>query len=303
MKDRMVDDSVLFEKSAELEIPYSKLLAGWILEEVIRRVFESSFGEYLWFEDGQKLGVEQYHKIQDLILHFQYCPSAKKMDASQMIAGQKLSRLLGLVMIATIFHSDEKSNIIWKGNAVEKNGKVELNLYAEFEEKEIPVYLIIQTVEHQNLIPKKNEFTPFTNTNKQISYFEYPVEMRLAEHLFEIMEKMELIPSMKSFDIVYRILTEQIMNVRHVRDLLEELCKEKPVVKNESRLETIEGYVGYGYMKKKWERYLHHQRKPETAWEEVMQVFLTFMKPVWHAVCTDEIFFDDWMPALRRFLG
>ena len=34
-----------------------------------------------------------------------------------------------------------------------------------------------------------------------------------------------------------------------------------------------------------------------------MKKFQSFMKPLWHAVCCDEIFFDDWMPELGRYLG
>lgn len=303
MKLTKVDDAALMEKSAELQIPFSNLVAGYILEEVMRRISESKFREYLWLQNGEKLGMEQYKKNQDMILRFQYCPSEKEMEPTQLVPGQKLSRLLGLVMIGHIFSSEEESNVTWKGNAIEKNGKVELNLYAEFEEKEIPVYLQIQTVEHRNLTPQKKELALFTDKNKMITYYEYPMETLLAEQLFEIMEKMELVPDMKSFDIVNQILSEQSMNARHIRDILEDLCKEKPVVKKEARLETIEGYSNYTYMKKRWEKYLRHQKKSEPSWEEVIRIFGAFMRPVWHAVCADEIFFDDWMPKIGRFLG
>jgi hypothetical protein len=28
-----------------------------------------------------------------------------------------------------------------------------------------------------------------------------------------------------------------------------------------------------------------------------------FLRPVWNAMCRDEVFFGDWMPELERFLG
>lgn len=303
MKQTKVDHATLREKSEALGIPFSNLVAGYVLEEIIRRISESKFRHYLWLQDSEKLGVEHYREKQDLILRFQYCPGEKEIEPNKLVPGQKLSRLLGLAMIAHIFSTEEGSSLIWKGNALEKNGKVELNLFADFEEKEIPVYLQIQTVEYANLTPQKKELSLFTEKNKTITYYEYPAETLLAEQLFEIMEKMELVPDMKSFDIVYRILSEQAMNARHIRDILEELCNEKPVVKKESRLQTIESYSSYTYMRKRWEKYLRHRKRTEPSWEEVIKIFVAFMKPVWHAVCVDEIFFDDWMPDLGRFLG
>lgn len=303
MKQEKVDDATLREKSEALGIPFSNLVAGYVLEEIMKRISESKFRDYLWLEDGEKLGVEHYREKQNLILRFQYCPGEKELEPNKLVPGQKLSRLLGLAMIAHIFSTEEGGSLIWKGNAIEKNGKIELNLYAEFAEKEIPVYLQIQTVEYANLTPQKKELPLFTEKNKTITYYEYPAETILAEQLFEIMEKVELVPDMKSFDIVYRILSEQAMNARHIRDILEELCIENPVVKKESRLQTIESYSNYTYMRKRWEKYLRHRKRKEPSWEEVIKIFTAFMKPVWHAVCVDEIFFDDWMPDLRRFLG
>lgn len=303
MKQIKVDDAALLQKSEELQIPFSNLVAGYILEEIMRRISESKFRDYLWLVDTEKLGIEQYRKNQELILRFQYCPGEKELEPTKLVPGQKLSRLLGLAMIAHIFGSEEDSNISWKGNAIEKNGKVELNLYADFEEKEIPVHLQIQTVAYQNLIPQKKELPLFTDKEKVISYYEYPQETFLAEQIFEIMEKMELLPDMKTFDYVYRILSEKAMNVRHVRDILEQLCMEKPVVKKEERLSTIEEYAAYSYMRKRWEKYLRHCKRTEPSWEEVIRIFSAFMRPIWHAVCVDEIFFDDWMPGLGRFLG
>ncbi len=303
MKQRKVDDDVLTKISGESEIPFSNLVAGYILEEVMRRIANSKFNEYLWLRDRNKIGLEACRKKQDLILRFWYCPKEKNYEPTQLVPGQKLSRMLGLAMIAHIFAAEEGASVTWRGNAVEKDGRVELNLIADFCKKEIPVYLIFQTVEYENLIPNKRERALFTENGKTITYYEYPVETFLAEQLFEIMEKMELIPDMRTFDNVYSILSEQAMNARHVRDILEERCRERPVVKNEARLDTIAGYADYTYMRKRWEKYLRHQKRKEPSWQEVLSVMTAFMKPVWHAVCVDEIFFDDWMPGLMRFLG
>ena len=53
------------------------------------------------------------------------------------------------------------------------------------------------------------------------------------------------------------------------------------------------------------QKYLQNARraKQKEDWEEVVDRIMAFMKPVWRALCADEIFFDDWMPELTRFLG
>ena len=39
------------------------------------------------------------------------------------------------------------------------------------------------------------------------------------------------------------------------------------------------------------------------GWEETLDLILDFLTPVWSAFCNDEIFYDDWMPELGRFMG
>lgn len=303
MKQNMVDSAALKRKSEELQIPFSNLLAGYILEEIIHLIYESGFKDYLWLVNSQVLGIDQYGKKNELILRFKYKKSDRKLEDNQLVPGQKLSRLLGLAMIAIIFGVEQKSKIVWKGNAVENGKRVEVYLNANFEEMEVPVYLMIEPVEYENIIPEKKQLQMFMDQTRSISYLQYPFETILAENLFEVMEKMELVPDMKTFDTIYQILSEQAMNGRHILEVLTELCEEKPVVKNEGRLKQIETYIDYSYMRKRWEKYVRHQKHELPVWKDVMELLLSFMKPVWHAVCVDEIFFDDWMPGLGRFLG
>ena len=57
MKQSVIDSTFLKRKSEELQIPFSNLLAGYVLEEVVRLLFESGFKEYLWIENSQNLGL------------------------------------------------------------------------------------------------------------------------------------------------------------------------------------------------------------------------------------------------------
>ena len=91
-------------------------------------------------------------------------------------------------------------------------------------------------------------------------------------------------------------------------DFFKAKSQEKPKVASMRRLEQLGGYRSYTYMKKRWNRYCKRQDKlsehhDSAGWEETLDLILDFLTPVWSAFCNDEIFYDDWMPELGRFLG
>ena len=55
-------------------------------------------------------------------------------------------------------------------------------------------------------------------------------------------------------------------------------------------------------MKKRWQQYVRVYKTETESWEEAMDRILTFLGPIWNALCKDEIFLADWMPELKRFL-
>lgn len=69
------------------------------------------------------------------------------------------------------------------------------------------------------------------------------------------------------------------------------------------RLQQMTSYKDYGYMRKKWQQYEKKHKEDFEDWEILMERLLTFLAPIWTALCEDEIFLDDWMPELGRFLG
>ena len=81
------------------------------------------------------------------------------------------------------------------------------------------------------------------------------------------------------------------------------MAENEPKVATMKRLDQIQSYKNYGYMKKRWLQYerMHLQEKEE--WEAVVDRIMSFICPVWKALCDAEIFFDDWMTELERFLG
>ena len=55
-------------------------------------------------------------------------------------------------------------------------------------------------------------------------------------------------------------------------------------------------------MRKRWTAACKKVRK-EKPWEDALDIIVAFLEPVWNALCNNEIFFDDWMPELGRYLG
>jgi len=117
------------------------------------------------------------------------------------------------------------------------------------------------------------------------------------------MDKLELIGDMGSYYRVYQILRSQPLSGRYVLEELTVLTDNAPKVKTERRLEQIAGYRDYAYMRKRWEKYLRNHGQQSVPWAEVLELILEFLRPIWHSLCSNEIFFDDWMPELGRFLG
>lgn len=71
MKHR-IDRAALEEKSEELEIPFSNLLAGYVLESLMYLITESEFWKYLWLKTGSLLGVDKYNRDSIPTLEFAY---------------------------------------------------------------------------------------------------------------------------------------------------------------------------------------------------------------------------------------
>ena len=112
-----------------------------------------------------------------------------------------------------------------------------------------------------------------------------------------------LIGSMGSYYDAYRLLRTQPLSGRYVLEELTVLTAASPKMRKEQRLKQLDGYRAYTYMRKRWEKYLRNHGLAEVPWEDAIDLILVFVSPIWESLCRNEIFFDDWMPELGRFLG
>lgn len=302
MKHTRIDKSALKAKSEELGIPFSNLLAGYVLEELMYLIEDSSFSLFLWLKNSQVLGIEQYRRKNILTLEFGYVTDRLAMKKEGVVPGQELSLKMGYVMLAYILKVDKVPEISWKGRAAMKGSAVELEITGELEEMVVPIHIRITKLTEEGLSPVRSDFPLFMQGNRRIPYLEYPVESVLAEQLFVIIRDMELLPEMRAYAMVYQILKSDAVDGRHIREMLYVHCVREELIPEVGRVDTILAYRHYTYMRKRWEKYLRHGRKKEPSWDDVMDVLAEFLPRIWNSLCKDEVFFGDWMPDLGRFL-
>ena len=70
MKHTIIEKAALKAKSEKTGIPFSNLLAGYVLEELMYLIEDSPFSLFLWLKNSGALGVEQYRKKNLLTLDF-----------------------------------------------------------------------------------------------------------------------------------------------------------------------------------------------------------------------------------------
>ena len=152
----------------------------------------------------------------------------------------------------------------------------------EWEEMKVPLVIRISPLVYHAAKPEKQKLQSVFFEKKCAVYQHFPVETYLAEQLFSILKFLELIPSMEVYDTTFRLLEQETVDGRHIYETL--------------------SYDTYTYMKKRWEKYVRKQGIENVSWETVLHRIVLFLRPVWNAMCRDEVFFGDWMPDLERYL-
>lgn len=302
MKRVAITKADLKAKSDARKMPFSVLLAGWVLEEIVALLADSGFADYLWLKNGSELGIEQYGKKNILDLNYVYLNDERVVKKGSLEPGQKLSVKVAILILAQIVQKEKVPEIKWRGNFSLNQELLTLDIVAEFEEMKVPVQVKIREIGVPPVLPVKKKLVPFLDGGREISYMQYPADMLLSEQLFAIVRDMELIPEMEAYDTVYQILSWEPLDGRHIRELLGELCQKNGLVPGEDRAGTILSYRDYTYMRKRWARYLRQQKKKSPSWDDVMELLGEFLPGVWNAISRDEVFFGDWMPDLGRFL-
>lgn len=289
----------LKEKSKELQIPFADLLYAFVLEDLLFRISKSSFKEYLWQVESDSSNMDGLEKIKESRLNFYYVESEKKIAPEKLIPGQKLSEALCYAMVKEVLLYD--TEVLWTYELRENKQYTDIVLVAVYCEMQIPFIWRLYPIFIGNNRIKRKMISPILGGD----VFEICVnedKNQICEYLFEIIDKLELIGDMFCYDQVNELLKTQSISGRHIMEELSAKLESKPKLLHPRRVEQIKGYRDYKYMEKRWEKYKKVHAK-EDSWQEVVDRLVAFFHPIWNALCSDEIFFDDWMPELGRYLG
>lgn len=302
MKLGMTFPEKWIEKSEKEDISVSDILYGLAVEDLLVRIEKSTFREFLWVTNEQAIGLESYKKKNKESLDFLYVESGKKNYLSHAVAGQEFDQDVQALMLEELFgYIDSESRWEYTVRDSEKGKYLYLTYYKL--DMQVPVAMYIRTTAARVQKRKKKELTLLLEERKSCTYYCYSKESILAEALFEIMRKLELISDMEAYAEANQILKEYSISGRYILEEFLAMAEKEPKVAAMKRLDQISSYKNYGYMKKRWQQYERMHCTQKEDWEAVVNRILAFVSPVWKALCEDEIFFDDWMPELERFLG
>lgn len=297
----------LKEISREKNIPYSDVLWDYVAQDFLWRIGAGGLEEFLW------LKKPDYETGERLSFYYIDGKSSRDIGSPDEMLRNIITEDAGI---------NDRSDIVWSiaetvdsadGTSIGTNVGTSNsgNMYpvekwsfvAKCDDIDVPFSIKIERISEENAgIPVGKYIEAMNRFHKNIHVNVYSPESILGEQIFEIMEKLELVSDMKPFASAYEILRDNSISGRHIVDIFKQKAQEKPKIVTMRRLEQIKGYRSYAYMKKRWNRYAK-RTGIDTDWEDALDLILGFLEPVWTAFCNNEIFFDDWMPELGRFLG
>jgi len=286
----------IHNKADKIGVPFHNLLSGAILEHVIVRLFESGFSRSVCIRNFDKFRVENYKNEAPLCIELQYF--LREKVSSGIVVGKPISQEVLLVLAYELFPKKESEYLKWKIRFLEKG----IYALANLENYEIPLEIKLYESKEDDFLPVEDTFEPIFEIGKKIPVKLYPVEKRLADDYLEIIEKLELLGELSAYtDIVDIILTTYISG-RKISEYITENCNKRNITLKYERLETIRSYVNNKYMLKKWKSLTRVKMIHDRTWEETLKAVCDFIDPIWKAICNEEIFFDDWMPELGKFM-
>lgn len=299
--------------SDEKKLSYSDVLWQYVKQDFLWRINNAGLGKVLWlqkpyFATGEKLAFYYVYGS----------PGGRAEDK-----GTPFDVLRNIIIGNAGLNSH--SDVVWTNAELSKQtAKVSdnepdgsdmqplihtWNLSAMCDGGEVPFAVRLERLNEADAgVPMTKNIVFMNSFYGDADVCIFSPESRLGEQLFEIMDKLELVSDMKPYGDAYEILKRYSVSGRQIIDIFKVRAKNKPKTVSMHRLEQVYGYRSYAYMRRRWERYCKRLTRQQRAyanagWEETLDLILDFLTPVWSAFCNDEIFYDDWMPELGRFLG
>lgn len=281
MKNTVITVESLEKISQKEKIPFVNLLVRQGRHYVLGKILNNGLKDALWLK--KRLDTEET----DAGLVFFPAKGTREELENKVIELFQKEEKTG---ISVVFLEKENRNLPF---SVETKNRIMLQIVLE--KYRIPFFIEIE--------PNKDiTVYPVEEISEGLSYYRFPLEEYLAQGFYEILDKLELLNDLSWYKEIYNILLAESVEGRKVRDCFVRHLEEREIPSLEKRLNTLKSYENYGYMKKKWKNEKKRQAGEFPEWNEVIALLTTFFSPVFDAVIKNEIFFEDWMPQLGRYL-
>ena len=132
-------------------------------------------------------------------------------------------------------------------------------------------------------------------------YYTFPSEQYLALAFYVILNELELLRDLSWYKDIYEMLQKEYLEGRKLWEGLHRLMMESPIPSPMKRLEILQGYQNYGYMRKRWNRQGRCRQEPYPPWAQVIELLTACITPVFEAILRDEIYLAEWMPQFGRY--
>lgn len=302
MKVGINEAQALRQLAAERGYSFANLLRAYVLEDFMSRLSSCEFHDCLWLLDDGMLGEAGCRRGGEDCLFFYYQESGRPFPENMLVPGQKLSLRLANSFLDQMFAMESGAGVSWQWESECAQSSVSVRLTGVYKEMKVPLTVQITALCGENQRPERRVLESVTKEKREIVYWKYSTENQLGSDLFQIMERLELIGDMGAYYRTYQTLLTLSFSGRHIVEELARLSEKTPQVKNERRLVQLQGYREYAYMRRRWDQYIRRHGAQPAVWEEALDQIVALITPIWQSLCRNEIFFDDWMPELGRYM-
>lgn len=294
LKRNLIGKAALQEKSAELAIPMERLLAAYVMEQLVIRLSKSVWGGRLLLKNSGVLGLSGHGKDRSHRLYYAYMKPSDEVFCKADVA----------IFLKNTIKWETETNIEWSWRSHMEGSRLIVEMMAVLEDMRMPIELLIDPIPEGSIRYPAGSDTLrlLMENNKTCQISVFPVQELFFDDLKEVLTKLELIGDMSVYARIYEALGVLDFEGRKFQRSLEQFCEEQKIVMDDMRYAQMERYLNYTYMIKKWKAYLKKHKKQEPSWEEVYGRFWSFLMPPWSASLQGMIYLGSWIPELGRYL-
>ena len=294
VRRNLIGIAAIREKSAELDLPMERLLAVYMMEQLVLCLSVSERGERLLLKNSGALSLNG--RSGSYQLRYVYvCADTERLTKADFAAFLKKS---------VKWETQTNINWSWRSHMENTSQRLEVELNGELEGVRIPLSLVVDGIHRTDLTHEAGSYAMrlIMETSKVQQVVVYPLEEQFLDDLGEALGSLELIRDMGVYERLYDALGLLGFEGRQFQKKLDQYCGERQISLDATRYAQMEHYLNYPYMNKKWQAYRKRCRRQLPDWETVYGRFWQFLQPLWSARLQDMIYLGSWIPELGRYL-